>query len=645
MENDWLCHSHTRQTYIYTFPFSTFEMTKAAETFFALPELLACLATYLSRNDLIHPLAKINRSTNSFCNAILWNTLNLLDSSLLPRLRASPNGQQALGYNAYYVRDISWRPAFSLYYFSAVWTYLNTTPLSPGLLSIPTDALGHEGWGNMRCQTLTSFIPLPPLRQLNRLRACMTHFPGEGLPPDLPLNNPCNLLHQTMWLVRLNTATLTYLKLSKLDLSFAPIVRDISRTISQLRYLQTLQLGTQSNYSLTRQALESFFFSCPISLVHFKVTNKIHGPRIYLSLNPVAGDWDYGHGPLVLRDEPLLRLKSLALPLIPRELMATVYRSLLEHCPALETLELPHLEQLSDDMMFVIASLSDLCPHISDLTFPEDCHAEHLMTVLDSLPAQQLRSLHCRGIDDQNPKPMIATWTLHSTTLKRIELTGCVCVKSTVIQAALTTCRSLQVFKAIGHGDLSKICLKIGHAIEYPWVCAKIRELEIAVWVTHDGEYPTYLRDQSKATWTDTNHQHWKDLGKFYTQIGLLTQLEVLELKSLGLRHPVASISSYSRPSFGTCFPGLLALDDPTSGKIGYLSKLSGLTKLRELRGSFVWSNLDIVLESERWSGLSTTCRLLRWRRLKIIIIAEYFFHCRRDDRRSRCGDNSSCAS
>ncbi|KAG0290280.1 hypothetical protein BGZ96_006281 [Linnemannia gamsii] len=271
-----------------------------------------------------------------------------------------------------------------------------------------------------------------------------------------------------MWLFRLNAATLTYLELSELDLSFASVIRDISRTISQLRCLQILKLGTQGNYSLNRQALESFFSSCPTSLVRFKVTNS-NGPSIVLSLHQVAGDWDYGQGPLVLRDEPLLCLKSQAVPLMPRELMAPpVYRSLLEHCPALETLELPHLGQLSDDMMIVIASLSDLCPHISDLSFLEDCLAEQLMTVLESLPAQQLRR--------------------------------CICVKSTVIQAALTTCGNLEVFKAIGHGDLTNICLKFAHAIEYPWVCTRIRELEIVVWVTYNGRHPEYMKDQSKSS-------------------------------------------------------------------------------------------------------------------------------------------------
>lgn len=39
------------------------------------------------------------------------------------------------------------------------------------------------------------------------------------------------------------------------------------------------------------------------------------------------------------------------------------------------------------------------------------------------------------------------------------------------------------------------------------------------------------------------------------------------------------------------CLPGMLVFEDPST-RLGYLSELAGLTKLRELRGSIVWKHM-----------------------------------------------------
>ncbi|KAG0079909.1 hypothetical protein BGZ90_001318 [Linnemannia elongata] len=124
-----------------------------------------------------------------------------------------------------------------------------------------------------------------------------------------------------------------------------------------------------------------------------------------------------------------------------------------------------------------------------------------------------------------------------------------------------------------------------------------LRELTLPVWITPEGRDPKYLyiynhHHPSKASWTERDHRHWEELGKFYAQIGSLTRLEVLNLKAIG--EDYLELTGSLSP-FETCLPGLLALEDPTTtdGQIGHLSKLTGLTKLRELRGSFVWTNKE----------------------------------------------------
>jgi hypothetical protein len=84
-----------------------------------------------------------------------------------------------------------------------------------------------------------------------------------------------------------------------------------------------------------------------------------------------------------------------------------------------------------------------------------------------------------------------------------------------------------------------------------------------------------------------------------YTQIGALSELEVLKLKPAGTSRPNVDNTpkhhQSGRTYKETCLPGLISLEDPTTGKVGFLSRLSGLTKLRELRGSLFWTNKEVL--------------------------------------------------
>ncbi|KAF9149220.1 hypothetical protein BG015_008985 [Linnemannia schmuckeri] len=75
------------------------------------------------------------------------------------------------------------------------------------------------------------------------------------------------------------------------------------------------------------------------------------------------------------------------------------------------------------------------------------------------------------------------------------------------------------------------------------------------------------------------------------SMIGSLSYLDMLNLKA------EERFSRYNRSwellPADTYLPGLLALGDPDKGQLGYISKLSELTKLREVRRSFVWTHKD----------------------------------------------------
>ncbi|KAF9084814.1 hypothetical protein BGX29_002322, partial [Mortierella sp. GBA35] len=290
-------------------------------------------------------------------------------------------------------------------------------------------------------------------------------------------------------------------------------------------------------------------------------------------------DWDCDQGPLVPRTTPLPRLKTLHVPTTPRPHLPVVLRSLLQHSPSLEQLYLSHLDKAAEGLEPIIDSLAVQCPQLSSLTFQTGCSGEYLMRIMEIVPEQGLKTFRCRYICDSDSERMMTVFMGHSTSLQRIELTHCSRVASTVIQSVLTTCTGLEVLRVRERNPQGAVSLTFAHAVEHDWVCTNLRKLTLSVWITQNGRNPNI--------WTKDDYQHWEDLGRFYAQIGALTRLEVLNLKAIGqpdLANPKSFLSPYE-----TCLPGLLALEDPASEglQIGHLSRLGGLTKLRELRGSF----------------------------------------------------------
>lgn len=599
-------HSHCILT---TTPLLTMT-TSPTNTFFSLPELISSLASFLTSQSLIH-LSQANRTLHTICNPILWATLDFKNPLRLNNFLRSPEAHQAFGNNIDSIHAIIWNPDFSWHYLKALWAYLNTIDSSKVRKEVSIDALTNQQGGTLKYPPSFSLVPpstppleplvalfppLPPLLRLTRLEANISFYGKDITLNPLTGYSHDEHLHQVLWLIRLNRDTLRHLELTEPTLTNKSVVRDIARTLSQLHRLETLRLTTHSSRDFSRQVFESFFFSCPASLVRCHIANILHrvlAPVNYL--DPVKGqDWDYDQGPLVPRSTPLSHLKHLRVPPMPRSDLTSVLSPLIQHCPNLESIHLPFLDNTTDSLRPIIESLAQLCPQLSSLTFRSGCQGGHLMRILELLPPHGLKILFCRHYRDSASERLIAALSRHSNSLHRIELTHCACLGSTVIQSVLTTCRALEVFRVHGVKPYINTSLLFSHAIEHDWVCTGLRELTLSVRITPEGRDPTYLyiynhHHPRKTIWTKQDHRHWEELGRFYAQIGSLTRLEALNLKAIGEDY-LGSIGSFS--PFDTCLPGLLALEDPTTdGQIGHLSKLSGLTKLRELRGSFVWTN------------------------------------------------------
>ncbi|KAF9117633.1 hypothetical protein BGW39_001995, partial [Mortierella sp. 14UC] len=343
--------------------------TSACDTFFSLPELIALVAPYLTQKDLTS-LISTNRHLRDICTPLFWHSLDLIywefhfgeEDTAQARLIASPESLQALFRNIDAVRAVYWRPDFSWYFFNAMLTYLHgTRSRSSSAAAAGQDTLEDRAqeetmisikeltaanWGGMEIPSPFPVVPLPPLLHLTHYKG-MVGMDVYGLTADLPpgyQHIPHH--HQTFWLLRLNSSTLVYLELLTLDLDSSPVVRDLCRTLSGLPHLKFLMLNSLRQCELSSRELEALFFSCPTSLTELYIVPTVedwHRVR-NVQLEPQEGDWDYGQGPLVLRREFFVHLKTFEIPPSYSGYSESPLCDILEHCPALESLLIPSLK-------------------------------------------------------------------------------------------------------------------------------------------------------------------------------------------------------------------------------------------------------------------------------------------------------------
>jgi hypothetical protein len=572
-------------------------MTTACDTFFSLPELVVHLPPFLPTRDLAH-LLRTNRSIYSICSPTIWRSVDI--GSVLLNLINKPNVLKAFSDNIDSVQSLTCDPDVSWYYINALWLYLNSAIASEAHKTIPTDALSHPNWGKLYPPVVsfqndyyTQLTPLPPFLRLARFTYQVGRYlfsePSVQLEHSSYDRDPHQ--HQILWLLRLNRKTLTYLRLDAAPFWSGCLTRDVCRTVSQLDNLRTLQLGFPFTvHDFTPQVLKILFFSCPESLVEFKVWGDVARNQEALNLDPEVSDWDFSQGPLVFRQQRLYFLTTLELPtkLYP-DYPGALLCSILQHCPVLKKLALPWIRDKYENPD-VLRTIRTCCPGITDLSLCESSD-KLLVDILEQAPEQQLESIRMNKV--YNDLPMIAAISRHSETLRVIDFPDCGFLESATLQVILMSCRALQVLR-IQNDDFSYgSAIPLKDAVANKWASAGIRVLDITVNITQDGRDPAFLADRTMATWTEQDRNCWRMLDKFYTQIGSLKELEVLILKSAGNYPPVRGVFGPTIPFRATSLPGLLALEDVTTGQIGFLSRWSGLTRLRDLHGSFLWTNAE----------------------------------------------------
>ncbi|KAG0272177.1 hypothetical protein BGZ95_012087 [Linnemannia exigua] len=434
--------------------------------------------------------------------------------------------------------------------------------------------------------TANAGLFFPPLTNLTRLECSLNGMQAQGW-----RSRPCRLPLATLpvtlslcWMLYLNKG-LEHIKVDGIDLTKTTPVRTLAWTLSGLANLKTLDLQSQDptddhvgEFLLFHccQTLESFHFKADIavpSTIHHVFNLTIEIPRM-----------------------PMPLLKSLRMPSKPRARFSHELCPVLEHCPALESWHLPTIDyrpRVMDEALNIIKDLRLPLKRLAvDLPRGHDELHGTPGRIIDILEQHTLESFSISLFKEGPNTCLTSKLCRHSATLRDITYDQVTTLLSTTIRDILTNCRALE--KLV------------------------VRMVNPPVMDGTDWLHVWHETQDSKV---------WEALGKFYTQIGALHQLEILHLKACVTYNGTGH--SFNTDCYNVSLPGMLLMPTPSQTRTsppsamekkrypvpGFLNLLSGLTKLRELRGSVRMDLPGMVstmrLDSYRWMGR-------HWPKLKV---------------------------
>ncbi|KAG0371476.1 hypothetical protein BGX24_001618 [Mortierella sp. AD032] len=437
----------------------------------------------------------------------------------------------------------------------------------------------------------------------------MSHDPNSPL--TQALGSSSNL--PASWIMY-NNSSLETIELSALLCLNSIASRTLIRTISGLQQLKRLTIRQTSEVVLDSNFAFKLFKCVPPSLESLIMDFYMYtSPFIVNGFQELAqpDDSDF-HLPLVERDGPLLKLKELRMPYNDNFYTGEQFDRILQSCPILERLVIPQHRANRNDVTLA-DSINNHCPLVRHWSIiapvllvdarPRD--QEAMFRALNSFPTRQVETLSWKGYRDDRyfvfDTPLIAMDCLlrFEDTLCHLRLVDAIQISSITIRTILTRCTQLKSL-TIRDFEAQRNYIDILDAVTEPWGCTRIESLEISV--------------EAAANELTPETQEWAIWGAFARQIGRLTELRSLSLRSL-LRTP--HDTSRTMYTYQT-LPGFLALDarsdidlvpttadpifnnidqgtypaNPTDAAIdlqrtGFLIHLAGLTRLQHLRGSF----------------------------------------------------------
>ncbi|KAF9901064.1 hypothetical protein EC991_006575 [Linnemannia zychae] len=387
--------------------------------------------------------------------------------------------------------------------------------------------------------------------------------------------------------------------------------------------------------------------TCPPSVEILEGFNYSQDPLLLFDLDDYNRMELDEEGPLESRQGPLYSLKRLKLPWNMGGYTPETFLSMLKICPNVEAIDIPLVTgDIPGGMGAVAKAFKDLCPCVQELSAERiyfDHHGLGILPLMEEIEPNTLQRWSMGSYSDSWKTRTLDVIRRHSETLREIRFPSTYSFKSSTIQGILTTCRALEHLD-IGGDIASRLKLWLDDIEpDTPWVSTRLRYLKLTVDWNDKQDKPnppkpkqepsvrmslrlindrmnailasrmrlTIPSEQAKPDGSEefagimareANERRWTRLERFYKQLGTLTNLEVLDLRGTS-GFPEEEPTNQLRPYTEYTLPRLLSLanDDKSTAlmdqgtvklerrgkKVGYLSELGGLTKLRELRGSF----------------------------------------------------------
>ncbi|KAG0080314.1 hypothetical protein BGZ90_012753 [Linnemannia elongata] len=581
-------------------------MDSAHDRFFNVEELLLMLGQFLPKSSV----SRLMRTNKRFYRLYTPLLFRILGEDYPPKLPTTPNSLMVLAKNVRHVRSLEISGNFCTLYFSGLMAFQDLQDAALGI------AYSRPNWVPMTYPRTSFVMPLTPLVHLTDL-ICSTGSTEKTA--SSALKESCRtgaFLAQLCYLIQ-QSPLLLKLILKNIPVNDDDDVRLLAKTVAALARLETLflDISTSPQRRITN-ITPGIFFSCSPSLTLFRVDVDHQARRILLVVPPAHSNNSVE--PFMLRQDPLPQL-TVWHGSGADFMNADSICSILEHCGSIAHLEVPFVQE-PQNYSRIAKCIADNCPHLKHLGDPRryyDKPGEFVGKVLAAVAENSLESFYINGFEDDQPRlgPAILR---HSGSLTSIEFFNCESVSSATILSILVSCVALKVFivdETLGVSE--NIGLYLADVASQPWVLASLQilQLEIKIGDLDTLRNPLYSRP-APVVLTEEETGWMPQLGKFYHQIGVLKELEKLELKVAinGFPNIVnadmedddedvveyevnagdegdddndlnsdADYFSYQDASF----PGWLSLGNAGKGWPGYLETLAGLTKLKELKGSF----------------------------------------------------------
>ncbi|KAF9899664.1 hypothetical protein EC991_008509 [Linnemannia zychae] len=607
-------------------------MEPASTRVFDIPELVRLIASHLRKPDLSR-LSLTSRSMYARCTPSLYTSLRSYfghPNSIFQSISST----LALARNVQHIRSLFLDLMDTAYLINCLLEFQETYGRVAGVPYV------RPPWLPPSDPRTCQLVALPPLNNLTKL----SFYLGDDSVKEssncrytIPsYKDRAATLPQACYIIRQNPY------LACLDLSYIVIkdpgrIRLLIDTISSLEKLLELSVTIGGFKEHCFSMGSALFFSCPPTLndlsiftVPFDMGDQADlGASVEMQnwyLQAKEGDKDQQGNILAAprRQEPLAKLKYLALWEMDTVVIRQDVLGILEHCPNIEHLSLPPISRKvsGSDLAGIVANI---CPRVTSITtseYLESTDNELAFRVMEALPAQQVEKFSCSNcsfrMDDVAARSIIRR---HSMTLRELDFAFCGKIQSKAVQTILVVCGGLERFALRQYGTHGGLLINLEDAIEKPWACTRIQRFDLTVGVREQGldlgNGGLYYRRESPIALTLSEEHLFAMLEKLYTQVGLLTEIRRLDLRLEWLDNEgfPTQDSAYDTNSF----PALFSLGDARTNRPGYLHLLAGLKKIQKLRGS-VFMDVDETEQTVGWKEVVWMDE--NWRKLTI---AEFF--------------------